>query len=82
MEAFKQPILLQTHKINKYEDLLRKDGTLKNNIELERQGTHLDWWTRMQLESRYAKDKLQGFYLEQTLFGKLSLESNKLIKKT
>lgn len=42
---------------------------------------HLEWWTRVQLESKYANDKLQGFYLEKSAFDKLLQSNERLIKK-
>ena len=35
-------------------DLLKKDGELRSNEELESQNIHIDWWPRAQLESNYC----------------------------
>lgn len=42
----------------------------------------MDWWTHLQFDSRYGKDKQEGFYIDQTPFDRILLESNeKHIKK-
>lgn len=82
LEAFTQPVLRTATMLASYDSLLNKDGTLKTNDDLKTQNIKLDWWTRAQLESRYSKDKQQGFYTERTAFDKILLQTNeKLIKK-
>lgn len=60
----------------RYKDLLRKDGSLKADKEIQSQQILLNGWDRMQLESRFVKDTVQGFYLQQTEFDRLQLESH------
>ena len=60
-------------------DNAKKDGELRSKEELESQNVYIDWWPRAQLESRYAKDKTEGFYSEQTTFDKLLLGTKEQI---
>ena len=39
------------------------------------QGIDMDWWSHSQLISRYGKDKQQGFYVDNTPFDRILLDS-------
>lgn len=41
----------------RYEEILNKDGTFKKKEQLEDIGLNVDWQNRMQLETRFTKDK-------------------------
>ena len=61
-----------------YKELLKGNVELKTRDELE----NIDWWARIQLESRYVKDKKEGFNVEQILLDKILSETDdKLILK-
>lgn len=82
MEAFSHPNILESKNIIRYAELLTEEGKLKMKETLEQQNYKLDWWSVVQIESGYAKDKSQEFYVDKTEFDKLLLDSNKkLIKK-
>lgn len=82
VEAFSHPPSLKVGRPIRYGDILNKDGNLKSKQEMQLQYKYLDWWTRVQRESRYSKDSSMGFYREQTKFDQIWLESPlKLIKK-
>ena len=51
-------------KLLRYQDVLKNNCELRSREELETQNIYLDWWSRAQLESRYRKDKIEGFYTE------------------
>ncbi|XP_060542377.1 uncharacterized protein C21orf62 homolog isoform X1 [Pantherophis guttatus] len=44
-------------KLCRYKDIVDGGGNLKSNDTLRDQGTTLDWWTYLQIKSRYQKDK-------------------------
>lgn len=64
--------------MSRHDDLVKGDMTLKSEKELTLQGIIPGWWSRLQLESRFAKDKNQGLYTQSNLFDKLLLDINKL----
>lgn len=61
LEAFTQPALRTAHTLMPYDLLLKNDGSLKTNDELETQDIKLEWCAQAQLELRYAKDKKTAF---------------------
>lgn len=50
--------------IIRYSDLLDEADNLKSKQDLQLQNVYLDWWSRVQIELRYTKDRLCGFYKE------------------
>lgn len=56
MEALMHPNLINFRNIVRYEDLLTDKGILKRKQELEEQGIEMEWYTHMQICTRYEKD--------------------------
>lgn len=64
LDAFKQQSLIEWQNIWTYMEFLKPDGTLKSKQGLELSQINLSWWERIQLESRYNRDKKEEFYLK------------------
>lgn len=67
IEAWKQQGLTDWQQIKTYKDFLKADETLKMTQELEDENIKLSWWERIQLETRYNKDKKEKFHMKPTL---------------
>lgn len=61
VEAFSQSSFKRWKEIIRYEELLEREGSLESNNDLRKQNSILDWWTSLEIESRYVKGKAQGF---------------------
>lgn len=61
MEAFMATNLLEWENIIRYKDLLNEQFELKSTEELQSSGWKINLWQKVQLESRYTKDKKKGF---------------------
>ena len=75
VEAFSFWNLREDKKILRYREVLKADGTLKNKDQLMMQGFDIDWWSHSQLILRYGKDKQQRFYVDNTPFDRILLDT-------
>lgn len=83
MEAHIYPNTIDTNKLKTYQDILNEEGKLKTREELRMQNVEIEWWSYLQLKSRYKSDmEKTGIQMEPNQLDKILLGPNeKLITK-